>query len=359
MSTRVFTAVAVALLCTFSAICVEASPVLDAEAAPTKSTSRFGEVEKKENEMIAKRKENRRARNRDRVPEEKVRVKSYRRGNKAALVDKPLKDVVRDYEFEEMFIEHPDIFNVSVLKELTIQARVQSVYVSHSIPNEPRMWGRKLNKDVPPVILLHGAHFSSSTWDTTNTITALVTAGYHVYTVDLPGYGRSEGTVDQPLREDFLRGLIAKLEIVKPFIVSPSMSGSFSVPFIRDYPREVSGLVAIAATNLKQISAPTWKILGEKLWIMYVYGEKDEVIGAPGAKYFENATDIEVFKMKQGSHPCYLDNPKQFNQKLLKFLARATKTSDTKLENAQGKKIEQDEKKKQKETDLAEKRSRQ
>ena len=39
----------------------------------------------------------------------------------------------------------------------------------------------------------------------------------------------------------------------------------------------------------------------------------------------------QVFKMKQGSHPCYLDKPTQFNKKILKFLARATKTSEKKL----------------------------
>ncbi len=49
--------------------------------------------------------------------------------------------------------------------------------------------------------------------------------------VDLPGSGRSEGKVDSALREVFLKGLITKLRLKKPFIVAPSMSGTYAIPY--------------------------------------------------------------------------------------------------------------------------------
>lgn len=255
---------------------------------------------------------------------EKIRSKfQAKKANKEEVTSAPV--TARNYTFEEMFIEHPDLFSLEDLKEITIQKRVKSIYVTHAIPPKPLI-SEKSKKLVPPVLLLHGAKFSSAVWDKTNTVQKIVDAGFHVYTVDLPGYGRSEGKVDAGLREVFLKGLINKLNLTKPFIVAPSMSGSFAVPYVRDFPKTVSGFMPIAATSLKMIPAATWNKIGNDTWIMYVYGEKDVDIGVPGAKFFKGAPNVDIFEMKQGTHPCYLDKPQQFNTKLLKWLMRASRS---------------------------------
>ena len=44
------------------------------------------------------------------------------------------------------------------------------------------------------VLLLHGARFTSETWQELATIAELADAGHHVVAFDLPGYGNSEAS---------------------------------------------------------------------------------------------------------------------------------------------------------------------
>lgn len=82
-------------------------------------------------------------------------------------------------------------------------------------------------------LLLHGQAFTSKTWqDTLPTIQTLATLGNRVLAIDLPGYGNTaKAAGSNP--EEFLAQVISTLSPNrKPIVVSPSMSGAYSLPLL-------------------------------------------------------------------------------------------------------------------------------
>ena len=61
----------------------------------------------------------------------------------------------------------------------------------------------------------------------------------------LVGYGKSRsGQVDDPVM--FMTNLVSSLDLAAPIIISPSMSGSVSLPFLTAHPEKVKGYIPIA-----------------------------------------------------------------------------------------------------------------
>ena len=187
----------------------------------------------------------------------------------------------------------------------TVATAGADLYVQEAGPAEGR-----------PVLLLHGGRFSSQTWRELGTIDALAAAGHRVVAIDLPGYGRSSSSRVKP--EDFLAQALPDLGLERPVVVSPSMSGGFSLPLVAQHPDRVGGFVPVAPVGidthrraLRRVRVPT----------LIVWGENDRVVPVAQAEVLADALDGSRTHIIGGaSHPCYLDAPDEFHRELLAFL---------------------------------------
>jgi abhydrolase domain-containing protein 14 len=168
----------------------------------------------------------------------------------------------------------------------------------------------------PAVLLLHGARFHSGTWLEIGTYERLADHGFRVVGLDLPGYGRSEkADVSQ---ESFLAEVLPVLQIKKPVVVSPSMSGGYTFPFVLRHPELASGFVAVAPAGIRQHESQLEAI---RVPTLVVWGDKDSIIPLQqGELLHERVAGSKIVVLRDARHPCYLDRPDEFHRALLNFL---------------------------------------
>jgi pimeloyl-ACP methyl ester carboxylesterase len=172
-----------------------------------------------------------------------------------------------------------------------------------------------------PVLLLHGAAFDSGTWEKLGTLSVLAGAGLRAVAVDLPGFGGSKAARVDP--DHFLEKLMPALGIDRAVIVSPSMSGRFSFPYVLAHPEKVAGFVPVAPAGAVEYAG---RLRGSPVAALVVWGDQDSVFPSSQAKPLAEAfIDARVLLLRGAKHPAYLDQPDLFHRELVEFVKRVSR----------------------------------
>ncbi len=167
----------------------------------------------------------------------------------------------------------------------------------------------------PGLLLLHGARFSAETWRGLGTLEALAASGLRAVAVDLPGFGRSPRAQAEPAA--LLLGLIRALELERPVLVAPSMSGAFAFALLRREPERLAGLVPVAPAGAAPFAAETRE---SPVPALVVWGSEDRVFPVSQAKPLADAfREARLLVLEGAGHPAYLDAPEAFHRELLAF----------------------------------------
>ncbi|XP_070594790.1 protein ABHD14A isoform X2 [Erythrolamprus reginae] len=171
------------------------------------------------------------------------------------------------------------------------------------------------------VILLHGQSFTSKTWETLGTLALLAENGYRAIAIDLPGYGnspRSTSVGTAKGRISFLEQIFKELGLQKPILISSSMSGRYSIPFLFSSGDQLKGFVSIAPVGTKDFTTEQYQQL--EIPTLILYGQRDTDLGIQSLKSLQQIPRSKVIMLLGAGHACYLDKPQEFHKALLNFL---------------------------------------
>ncbi|CAL8340645.1 unnamed protein product [Lota lota] len=173
------------------------------------------------------------------------------------------------------------------------------------------------------VVLLHGQAFSSKTWEELGTLALLATNGFQALAMDLPGFGNSpdsDALKGDQNRVDLLQRFMESLGVRTAVLLSPSMSGHYSLPFLFKHSTQLRGYIPIAPVGTRNYTPQQYQNIQTPTLI--VYGALDTNLGAQSHKNLMQLPRHTVVKIEGARHACYMDKPTEFHQALLDFLSK-------------------------------------
>ncbi|XP_061905931.1 protein ABHD14B isoform X2 [Entelurus aequoreus] len=175
------------------------------------------------------------------------------------------------------------------------------------------------------VLLLHGIRFSSQNWQDIGTMHTLAKAGCCAVALDLPGLGRSKSAkapaeVGELAPASFLVDVCKRLGLSPVVVISPSLSGMYSLPFLIQHQNLLRAYIPVAPICTHKITPEQYRSV--KVPSLIVYGDQDSQLGEVSLSNLSHLPNHSVAMMKGAGHPCYLDDPDTWHKLLTDFLAK-------------------------------------
>ena len=164
------------------------------------------------------------------------------------------------------------------------------------------------------VLLLHGARFSSADWERIGTLEKIREMGFTPVAVNLNKSETLWSESPERWMQKKVDGLMGKV-----VIVSPSMSGKGSLPYVISNPASVLGYIPIAPVSpfpSNKLSA--FRNIQVKSLIMF--GSGDEYGKRISEQLKGVFADPKVVAVPGAGHACYLDKPDVWHRELQAFL---------------------------------------
>ncbi|KAM3878349.1 putative protein-lysine deacylase ABHD14B [Diretmus argenteus] len=173
------------------------------------------------------------------------------------------------------------------------------------------------------VLLLHGIRFSSENWLDIGTLETLARAGCRAVAIDLPGLGRSKSAeapaaVGELAPGGFLKDVCEQLDLSPVVLISPSLSGMYSLPFLFQHQDLIRAYVPVAPICTEKFTAEQYQSI--KVPALIVYGDQDTQLGEASLRNLSSLSRHSVVVMRGAGHPCYLDDPDTWHKSLTDFL---------------------------------------
>lgn len=172
------------------------------------------------------------------------------------------------------------------------------------------------DENADSIVLLHGLRFTAETWREIGTLNHLTELGYRAIAIDLPGFGESEGPAANP--QTWLGAFLDELEVTSPVVISPSMSGRFSLPLLVSAPYRLSGFIAVAPVNIRQHES---KFTSIQTPILAIWGTNDAVVPVADGELLVADERGHLVIIPDAGHPSYLSDPDRFHEAIAGFLS--------------------------------------
>lgn len=171
------------------------------------------------------------------------------------------------------------------------------------------------------VLLLHGKAYSSSNWDSINTINILAAQGFKAIAIDLPGLGKTPPlSLKDVNKEVFIQCVMKKFELDNPFLVSPSFSGVYAIPYVLKHFETLAGFIPIAPSGAANVDTTQYENITTPTLILY--GSRDKAGAEISNNFLSYIPHSTIYSISKAGHACYLENPREFHVQLVKFIIK-------------------------------------